>query len=76
MGWVGGRVKHDQHQSATACSGGQQQQCMSGSPYYQYVNLRTAVRSTCSYSSYSYSYSYYSYYSFPYYYHSWLLVYL
>ena len=56
MGWVGGRVKHDQHQSATACSGGQQQQCMSGSPYYQYVNLRTTVRNTCSYS-YSYSYS-------------------
>ena len=57
MGWVGGRVKHDQLQSATACNGGLQQQCMSVSPYYQYVIYRAAVRSTCSYS-YSYYYSY------------------
>ena len=66
MGLVGGRVKHDPLQSATACNGGLQQQCMSVSPYYQYVIYRTAVRSTCSYS-YSYSYSSYSY-SYSYYY--------
>ena len=60
MGWVGGRVKHDPLQSATACNGGLQQQRMSVSPYYQCVIYRTAVRSTCSYSYSSFS-SYSSY---------------
>ena len=61
MEWVGGSVKHDPLQSATACNGGLQQQCMSVSPYYQHVIYRTAVRSTCSYSYSYYSYSYYYY---------------